>query len=166
MAAVPRKMPKSPQLRHYQSCHRSATQPSETGGNASWAWPGGIQPLAKAAPAGSSLHGHAKPQPLCGRGVQRCWPHFTAMETEARQGPGHSCRSNLQQGTLKEEPGRGRGLGCPRVGWGCVCSGLPSWHQPSGPSRGVYPVRAAAGGSPCLIPTSAKQALLPLFHRW
>ena len=118
-AAVPRKIPKSTQLRHYQSCHRSATQPSETRGNASCAWPGGIQPLARAAPSGSSLCSHAKPQALCGRGVQRCWPHFTAVETKACRGPG---RSNPRQGNLKEEPGGGSGLGCPRVGQGAACA--------------------------------------------
>lgn len=47
--AAPRKIPKSPQLYHYQWLHRPAAQRNETGENASWAGPGGIWLLAKIA---------------------------------------------------------------------------------------------------------------------
>lgn len=100
--AVPRKIPKSPQLQHYQWLHRPATQRYETGENASWAGPGGIWLLVKIAclAAASAVMPSHKP---CVVDEQRCQAHFTVMETKAHQSSAHSCHSNHRGGAQREK---------------------------------------------------------------
>lgn len=117
------KCPSHPNYSIITHCHRSVTQANETGEDASWAGPGAI--LGEGCLPGRNLCGHAKPQALCGRSVQRCRPHFTVMETKAPSGQGHSCssdsrqRTQVESGCLEEAMASG-GQGCEEGGEGSI----------------------------------------------